>query len=388
MNGNQYGILRDDVPDSELNQRVKRRRRGDNTADINQPVIPTVTKPPPITVSDIRISELKKSMSELELSSNDIYFKLIRDDVQVFVSNVDDFKKIRDHFQKNDYHYNTHPLKDDKNVKVCLFGLPEVSIDELKVELKNYNLVPHDIKTIIPIKGGGSRIYVLFFKRHDGIKISTLRTITGIANIRVRWEYYSPRKHTPTQCARCQAFGHGQAFCNRPFKCVSCGMDHDSKSCPARKPVPKKDPKDPDTKPRVPDNLVKCCNCGGNHTSNWSRCKFRIAYQQRIQQSRKPRQKPTPLAKDDFPDLPLPYPDDIMQMQKKYNPLPGHSRNVWHDDSPSHTGITELLQQQQQQMFQMMTNMINTMMSRVESMFMKVIQNLANTNSNKNDKFY
>jgi len=50
------------------------------------------------------------------------------------------------------------------------------------------------------------------------------------------------------QCQRCQAYGHSKTYCTKPYQCVKCGGQHDSKDC---------------TKPQ--HNPAKCALCGENH---------------------------------------------------------------------------------------------------------------------------
>ena len=51
---------------------------------------------------------------------------------------------------------------------------------------------------------------------------------------------------------RCQQYGHTKSYCNRPFSCVKCGGNHNSKECTKRKDTP-----------------ATCALCGGNHPANY-----------------------------------------------------------------------------------------------------------------------
>jgi len=59
------------------------------------------------------------------------------------------------------------------------------------------------------------------------------------------------------QCKRCQAYGQSKTYCTKPFRCVKCGGQHDSKDC---------------TKPR--HNPAKCALCGQDHPANYKGCTF------------------------------------------------------------------------------------------------------------------
>lgn len=256
-NNTSFNMLQDDVEEHELHQIQPQ----------SKPV--AISKPPPVTVYNKRLSELRTMLDAVQGRQSEVTYRILHDSINIITQSEHDFLLVKQKIDEEDLEYNTHPLKSERNVKICLFGLPEIDTKDLKNELERFNLKPFDIKVISPKNnyGNGVKIYLLFFKRKDGIKISSLHTITGLLNIRVKWEYYIPRKHQPTQCSRCQCFGHGSAHCKKAYRCVSCGESHDSKVCTKRKPVvvPNRDPAEPPPKPRVPDGEVCCANCKGNH---------------------------------------------------------------------------------------------------------------------------
>ncbi|CAH2107572.1 unnamed protein product [Euphydryas editha] len=59
----------------------------------------------------------------------------------------------------------------------------------------------------------------------------------------------------PSQCHRCQAFGHSSANCHRQQKCVRCFGEHLARDC---------------HRPR--EELPTCANCGKAHTAKVRRC--------------------------------------------------------------------------------------------------------------------
>jgi hypothetical protein len=64
--------------------------------------------------------------------------------------------------------------------------------------------------------------------------------------------YVAPKG--PLQCKRCQRFGHIQHYCGYALRCVVCGEAHLSGEC------------------STPQQLLKYCSCGGNHTVNYRGC--------------------------------------------------------------------------------------------------------------------
>lgn len=189
-----------------------------------------------------------------------------------------------------------------------------MNTDALKNELLTIHKIrPIDIKIIVPSiqkrRYSEECIYILYFQRKDNIKIENLRRITGLFNIRINWKYYSSRSHGPTQCSNCQDFGHGTENCFLNSKCIRCGGKHKSAKCP-HLPEPKVDDLGnqlPAQELKIPDEKVKCANCGQNHTANFRGCTYRKQYVE-IQNSIKPRKiNQTPAPRNDiqnFPHLP------------------------------------------------------------------------------------
>ncbi|KAH8244535.1 hypothetical protein KR026_009059 [Drosophila bipectinata] len=76
------------------------------------------------------------------------------------------------------------------------------------------------------------------------------------------------------QCQRCQSFGHWSETCRRAFACKLCAGPHPSFDC--RKPW---------TDP------VKCCHCGGQHTSTYRGCPTFKSLKFRFYNNGSPRQQ-------------------------------------------------------------------------------------------------
>jgi hypothetical protein len=149
--------------------------------------------------------------------------------------------------------------------------------------------------------------YIVCFKKSDGIKINKLREIKSICQMIVRWQYYTPKKIGPTQCGNCMKFGHGSDNCYLEARCIRCGELHKSKECSYLTDKSKANEK-------IPNDKVKCANCGQQHTANFSKCIKRLEYihiqsKFRTKQPQFTRQnssfKPAPQLNDaNFPNIP------------------------------------------------------------------------------------
>lgn len=362
MDTNRFSMLGDDDP-------------GDKVAAAK-----ATPKPPPISVKGLKMDDVMANVSKVPELTSEVFYTMGKGEIKVIPGSEEDFAKIKKHFSTVNVPYSTHPLKADRNVKVCLFGLPEMDIKYIKDALLQHQISsPHDIKMITPKNSNvdGPRIYVVFFKRSDGIKIETLRNITGMYNVRIRWDYYVAKKHSPTQCTRCQAFGHGSSNCNLPPKCVSCGDDHESKACINRTAPPHTDKSQPAPKAKTPDALIRCANCNSQHTANYSKCPVKLQYIQRTSIARNNSKVRVPDLnnKHGFPSLPT-------QRQSNVSYAPQNRRRTVADvikeqqQQPNDSigdVISALMQQQQRQLFDMMTSLMSTLMQQMEQMLSRIL---------------
>lgn len=349
-------------------------------------------KPPPIIISGAKIAEIKTSLNTLlvgKKNSEHAEFKLSGNNIHVYAKNVSDHKEIIKHCKTNTLQFNTHQLYDERRVKICLYGLTEISTDEIKNELINkHQITPADIKMLKtnPKIQSKSRIYLLYFRKGDGMKINKLREIIGLFHMRVRWDYYTPRRQGPTQCSRCQLFGHGAENCYRDFKCVSCGGNHDSKNCDKRrKPTPNEDTQPGhDVKPKVPDEQVSCANCGGNHTASYRGCEVRKEYLVKLQRSlsyqKQQTQKQYIYNDRDFPPAPPPARNYWFERAQTQPVAPSNNPN---NDSTTLIEIMKMQLQFQQQMFNTMTQMVNQITTKMEEMMQVVMSVITSKNDNQ-----
>lgn len=109
-------------------------------------------------------------------------------------------------------------------------------------------------------------IYLVHFNNQD-INVLTLkqkhRAIDGLL---VKWETISNSKKRPTQCFRCQLYGHSASNCNRPYRCVKCTNEHEPGKCSRQ----------------TREGTASCINCKGDHSANSSVCPNFISYSQMI----------------------------------------------------------------------------------------------------------
>ncbi|KAJ2939013.1 hypothetical protein O0L34_g18990 [Tuta absoluta] len=144
----------------------------------------------------------------------------------------------------------------ERPTKVALRGLPrDTDLEEIKEELLKMGLTMRHGRTIPPKRG---RPGCLFFLELDPATKDDLEQLWTTKEFLclpgITFEAWRGRPG-PSQCHRCQGFGHSSANCYRQQKCVRCAGDHAAADCPRPREQP-----------------PTCANCGKNHTAKDRRC--------------------------------------------------------------------------------------------------------------------
>lgn len=192
---------------------------------------------------------------------------------KVFLDNDNDFTLISNHLKENSIEHFSYAPKDKKLCKVVLSGLPVVSIDTIREELKSLNIQPEliiQMKTKNP--SPHRALYLIHFNSKD-ITFADLQNIKSISHTIVKWSLFRTKSNGTTQCRNCTMYGHGTRNCHRKPKCSLCaGSDHNQSDCPLSK-LP------PDAAP-----IYKCTYCVSkglqnvNHRASDPNCPAKTAY--------------------------------------------------------------------------------------------------------------
>lgn len=244
-----------------------------NLTTQNRP--PATTKkspsPPPITVMGSNMKTINNMLRPMNLGKDTYSIKFTRSGIKIYANDTDCHRKLQKALEDSKIKFFTHQLREDQLTKIVLHGLHEMGMDELMTELKDVGVHPAKVSQmrVKTQKYDDHCVYLLYFKKSEKIKISSLRSIRAVAQVRVSWEYYQSRNKGPTQCSNCMLLGHGAANCGMTSRCIRCVEEHHSSECP--KLI------DPAMK-RVPQEKLQCVLCGGNHSAVNKECKERKKY--------------------------------------------------------------------------------------------------------------
>lgn len=232
-----------------------------NAQSADQKKRSTTTRTPPITVIGKTRREVLDMCKSAGAKEDDVILKQTTVGINIYVSKRDNFTLLRDSIKQSSNCF-THELPDEKHTKIVLKGLFRMEIADLLAELESKQIKPVDVKYISPKrpKFDDQMNYLLFFKKGE-MTLNDLKKCRSLCYLKVEWEFYIPKKFGPTQCHRCQMFGHGSRHCSLPVRCLYDGESHETHQCPS-----------------VQDGLMhpeftpKCANCGGCHFANHPTC--------------------------------------------------------------------------------------------------------------------
>jgi hypothetical protein len=224
-------------------------------------------KLPPIVLKNVPLQTVQTIMGELKITKYN--FKFMSIGIKIYLESSDDLTKLKTRLSEKNFSYFTYQSVDEILVKYVIYGLNTYSSDEVRNELSANNIHPKNI-TMLNLRKkryDDECIYLLYFKKGD-TNINALRKVKSLFHTIVHWDHFVSKRNGPSQCRKCLMFGHSSYNCNVTSKCIRCGDQHESASCPHIQ----------EGHSRIPDNMVKCANCAGNHTANFSKCPKRLDY--------------------------------------------------------------------------------------------------------------
>lgn len=212
-------------------------------------------KVPPIIISNPLLwNDIRKTLSEAGIS--EFNCKANPESLNLRFQNLDDYNSMREIFKNKNYPFHTFSMKSVKRLKVVLKNMPaDVTVQEIKNALLERG---YPVLSVYQLKKTVDRqkvpLPIFYLELELGPDGESIYELKDLLNLKIKVEPYR-RKKTPTQCHRCQRYGHTQNFCGHPARCVKCSLDQSSCDC----------------KDKFIKN-PKCALCGGGHVASFRGC--------------------------------------------------------------------------------------------------------------------
>lgn len=229
-----------------------------NKQSVSAPSKPLI---PPIVIMDMNIDDIHQIMQNNKIEKNKYFVKFMSIGTKIMLLDIQDFQTVKLFLTTSGKPFFTHDVAEDKTQKFVISGLHDMDLSEIKQQLSEVNINCLDVKRM-KTKSAENPLYLVYFA-DKSIKLDSLKKTKAIGNVIIKWSNYITSRNGPTQCNRCQLYGHGSRNCHLPPRCLLCAGKHQKSDCPLAQS----------------DSFIpKCCLCDGDHTSNAVHCPNRQSY--------------------------------------------------------------------------------------------------------------
>lgn len=216
---------------------------------------PNTPRPPPIFVYGVKnFMAMLDNLAKAAEPETYRTLAMANETVKITAHSIETYRKLVRHMKEENIVHHTYQLKEERAYRIVIRHLHySVPPDDIKEELLKKG---HKVRNIMNIKHKITKeplsLFFVDLEPQDNNK--EIFNLQFLGNTKIIIE--APHKtRTIVQCLRCQAYGHSKAYCTKPYQCVKCGGQHDTRNC---------------KKPR--NNPAKCALCGNDHPANYKGC--------------------------------------------------------------------------------------------------------------------
>jgi len=248
ITNNRYEVL------SSMEQSVE--PPAEDSQDTNfEPDVPSSIKPPPpIFIKHVRdFPELCTELCEL-IDVDNFQCKSTPDQLKIQTTNPEAYRMLVKFLRNEKAQFHTFQLKEDKPTLVVIRNLhPTTPTSLIKSELETRLFEVRQVSQVLH-RLNKKQLPLFFVDLEPTTHSNEIFELNSLLHTKVKVE--EPHKpKTIAQCANCQDYEHTKAYCGHPPRCVRCGKDHHSSSCPKSR-----------------DEPPCCALCHGNHPVSYKGC--------------------------------------------------------------------------------------------------------------------
>ncbi|CAH1992765.1 unnamed protein product [Acanthoscelides obtectus] len=147
--------------------------------------------------------------------------------VMVFTNTPADYRQLVALLESIKRPFFTYQLKEDRMDQRVIRGLPrEMSVNDIKEDLVSQGIADAEVQQMTS-RTTKKPLPLFLVKTKMPEKLAEIQRL---AMLTVSFER-KKKSSEPSQCYRCQRYGHTQRNCRLAERCVKCGEDHNSTSC-------------------------------------------------------------------------------------------------------------------------------------------------------------
>lgn len=214
-----------------------------------------IPKPPPIFIYGVKnFKEMQNNFSEV--IEDETYYSqaLPNDTVKISTQTVETYRKLVRHLKEENIIHHTYQIREERAYRVVIRHLHHsIPIEDIKAELEKEG---HKVRNIMNVKHRVTKepLSLFFVDLEPQKNNKEIFDQLYLCNTKITVE--APNKNNNIiQCTRCQAYSHSKTYCTKPYNCVKCGEQHDTRTCKKPRNVP-----------------AKCVLCNQDHPANYKGC--------------------------------------------------------------------------------------------------------------------
>ncbi|KAL4127566.1 hypothetical protein QTP88_011733 [Uroleucon formosanum] len=224
---------------------------------LTETVANTITKhiiPPPIFIKGV--DDFPGVCTELIdlIGVDNFHCKSSADRLKIQTANPESYRALVQFLRKENVEFHTYQLQEDKPIRVVIRNIhPTTPCELIKEELV---LRLFEVRQVTPVlhRLNKNPLPLFFVDLEPTTHSNEIFQLTSLLHTKIIVEEpYKPK--SISQCANCQDYGHTKAYCGYSPRCVRCGKDHHSSSCPNSR-----------------DEPPKCALCQENHPASYKGC--------------------------------------------------------------------------------------------------------------------
>lgn len=217
---------------------------------------------PPLVIQNDKW-EAKKLINFIQtnVTNNDFRMKCNGKSTVVHLKNVPDYNKIKGILINNKIPFFSFGLKSERMNKFIIKGLPSSFSDsDVQEELTKHNINVVSVRQFVknnntPEGPTKTKLPIFVVTVGPDTTITQLTAVKTVLYHTFKVEKFKPNSQ-PTQCFKCQRFGHVSSHCHLNPRCVKCAEHHEIQNCSS--------------------STLKCANCGDEHTASYRQCPVRL----------------------------------------------------------------------------------------------------------------
>ncbi|KAL4097406.1 hypothetical protein QTP88_022192 [Uroleucon formosanum] len=229
----------------------------DAQTSLTETVANTITKhiiPPPIFIKGVDDFPGVCTVLIDLIGVDNFHCKSSADQLKIQTANPESYRALVQFLRKENAEFHTYQLQEDKPIRVVIRNIhPTTPCELIKEELILRLFEVRQVTSVLH-RLNKNPLPLFFVDLEPTTHSNEIFQLTSLLHTKIIVEEpYKPK--SISQCANCQDYGHTKAYCGYSPRCVRCGKDHHSSSCPNSR-----------------DEPPKCALCQENHPASYKGC--------------------------------------------------------------------------------------------------------------------